>query len=381
MNNAAKRRIPISKRYFISACFMLGCFFCSQAGLVSVQASQETSQENLLSEWKIFPDSSDTSNPFLLPLTEKETEAATEIETETETETEADTELRNVLERETEADSSASGTAAKPPVLFYTLIDYHEMADYPLPDLPKTIHTLKAKITRLTNSYSGNWSVYVKNLSTYEYFVINYSPMKSASTMKLFIMGAVYEAIDQSELERTTEIVDLLGNMIRYSSNEAANRLLNLLGEGSYDKGIDKVNQYISDHGYSSMTHEYNGFEDSSTVLDSEHFNQTSAWDCGKLLERIYRRTFASRKVCTEIENWMLNQNTRYKIPKGLPDGVEVGNKTGEMDTVENDAAIVYSDACDYILCVFSNDWDSKDTALTQIQEISAAVYDFFNED
>jgi hypothetical protein len=83
-----------------------------------------------------------------------------------------------------------------------------------------------------------------------------------------------------------------------------------------------------------------------------------------------------------EIENLMLAQDTRYKIPAGVErcaDGVRIGNKTGELDSAENDAAVVYSPGGDYILCIFSADWDSKNEALTRIQDISETVYRYFN--
>ena len=128
------------------------------------------------------------------------------------------------------------------------LTDYHEMREYPLPVMPKTIQMLEKRVKALTDSYSGAWSVYLKNLTTGEYFVINDAPMKSASVMKLFIMGTVYEAIQNQELERTSEITDLLTDMICYSSNEASNRLLYLLGNKSYADGISKVNDYIAKH-------------------------------------------------------------------------------------------------------------------------------------
>lgn len=254
------------------------------------------------------------------------------------------------------------------------------LADCPLPKQAKTIQTLEMRLNALIEAYSGNWSVYTKNLTTEESFVIQDVPMKSASVMKLFILGTVYEAISNQELERTSEITDLMTNMICDSSNEASNRLLALLGSGSYADGIEKVNSYISLHGYSSLTHEYNGFDNSDTICDPNHFNQVSARDCGIFLERVYHRQLASRRICNEIEAVMLNQHTRYKIPAGLPEGVEAGNKTGEMDTVENDAAIIYGDYSDYILCVLSNDWNSKDEAISHIQEISSVVYDFFND-
>ena len=79
------------------------------------------------------------------------------------------------------------------------------------------------------------------------------------------------------------------------------------------------------------------------------------------------------------MEDLLLNHHTRYKIPAGLPEGVLCGNKTGEMDTTENDAAIIYGEACDYILVVLSSDWNSKDEAISRIASISAMVYGYLN--
>ena len=115
--------------------------------------------------------------------------------------------------------------------------------------------------------------------------------------------------------------------------------------------------------------------------MDPEHFNQVTAKDCGKLLEDIYRRTWVSRGISNEIEDMLLAQQTRYKIPAGLPEGVLCGNKTGEMDATENDAAIIYAKDCDYILVVLSNVWSSKDQAITRIQSESSLVYDYLNGD
>lgn len=53
-----------------------------------------------------------------------------------------------------------------------------------------------------------------------------------------------------------------------------------------------------------------------------------------------------SRGISNEIEDMLLAQQTRYKIPAGLPEGVLCGNKTGEMDATENDAAIIYAKDC-----------------------------------
>lgn len=238
---------------------------------------------------------------------------------------------------------------------------------------------LKRMVENRIGDYDGDWSVYVKNLKTDESFVVNDRPMKSASVMKLFILGTVYKAIEDGELERTDELVSLMNNMITASDNEASNRLLYLLGDSSYADGIAQVDAFIQKYGFSSMTVEYNGFNDSDTILDAGHSNQVSAKDCGKLLEDIYRRAWLSRAEANEIERMMLDQQTRYKIPAGLPDGVSCGNKTGEMETTENDAAVVYAEDCDYILVVLSSDWSNKDQAISRIASMSEMVYEFLN--
>lgn len=229
------------------------------------------------------------------------------------------------------------------------------------------------------SGYDGDWSVYLKNLNTGEEFVLNDRPMKSASVMKLFILGTVYRAFEADDLERTEEIMSLVENMITVSDNESSNQLLYLLGNSSYERGIEKVNQFIREYGFSDMTTEFNGFENSATVMDGSHFNQVAAKDCGKLLEDIYRRNWVNRAASNEIETMLLNQHTRYKIPSGLPEGVLCGNKTGEMSTTENDAAIIYSENCDYILVVLSSDWNSKDEAISRISALSRMVYEYLN--
>lgn len=305
-----------------------------------------------------------------------ETETETGYETETESESETETELETESETETEMQTEQS---AKNEVLEYReLSDTLKLKGFSLPPI-QSITLLKRVLENRISTYDGDWSVYVKNLRTNQSFVINDAPMNSASVMKLFIMGTVYKAFESGELERTDETMSLMKDMITYSGNDSSNTLLYKLGDSDYEKGIAKVDAFIQEYGFSDMTVEYNGFNNSATTFHADRYNQVAARDCGKLLEDIYRRTWVDRDVSNEIESMLLNQNTRYKIPAGLPEGVVCGNKSGEMDTTENDAAIVYGETCDYILVVLSNDWNSKDTAISRIREISALVYEYLN--
>ena len=65
-----------------------------------------------------------------------------------------------------------------------------------------------------------------------------------------------------------------------------------------------------------------------------------------------------------------------------MPDDAFVANKTGEMTGVQNDAAIIYSPNCLYILCIMSNELTADDagySAINKIINISSMVYDYFN--
>lgn len=266
------------------------------------------------------------------------------------------------------------------PWLFFVREDMRSFEEEGLLPEGSGLHLLKTQLTDQIDGYDGKWSVYIKDLTHDQTVLLHDEPMRSASVMKLFILGSVYRAIDEGELERTSELIELMSSMIRASSNTAANELVKRLGGGNFLVGLSEVNRYIQDEGYSSSTHMYNGFEDESLHPHPDHDNSTCVADVGQLLERIYHRTFGRRAVCNEVEEWLLGQGTRYKIPKALPGDVLCGNKTGETDTVENDCALIYTAEGDYILCVMSSDWKVKSLAQERIGQISAAVYEYFQD-
>ena len=77
--------------------------------------------------------------------------------------------------------------------------------------------------------------------------------------------------------------------------------------------------------------------------------------------------------------NLLLAQERRYKIPAGLSSGVKSGNKTGETDSYQHDAAIVYGKKTDYVICVFSRT-GSEGYAIPRIKSISGTVYNYLNK-
>ena len=104
----------------------------------------------------------------------------------------------------------------------------------------------------------------------------------------------------------------------------------------------------------------------------------TSVRDCGILLEKLYRGQCVSEEYDKKIINLLKKQERRWKIPSGLPEDIEIANKTGETSDIELDTAIVYSDRCDFVLCIAVTDFCSN-TVYGEFGELACMVYEFLN--
>lgn len=234
----------------------------------------------------------------------------------------------------------------------------------------------------------AKWAISIQNLSDGACYEKNAEEsMQSASVIKVFIMAAVYgkicypaegeEAIYAPE-QYDGELKELLTNMITVSDNEAANRLVELLGNGDFETGKQIVNTFCRENGYTG-THLGRRFLEENPTDD----NFTTAADCGKLLRAIYEGSCVSQEASAKMLELLKGQTRTGKIPSGLPQGITAANKTGEMSEgyglgcIENDIAIVYGEQQDYVICVLANDLAGRnEEAIQKIQEISSYVYE-----
>lgn len=241
---------------------------------------------------------------------------------------------------------------------------------------------LEQEIADRLEQYQGDWSVYIKNLENGKTIQINEHSMESASLIKLYIAGATYELIEQGKVEETDTITTALNRMITVSDNESSNVLVRAMcqeGEDFQD-GLDVVNDFITRHGFTN-TVQVNGIADPSLWVSDGRVNMTSAADCGKLLEMVYNAELVSHFSSFRFEVLLNKQEVNYKIPDGLPEGVHISHKTGEVDDTENDAAIIYTPYGDYIFCILSTDLTDTSSAVEHIHEITRLVYDYFVTD
>ena len=135
---------------------------------------------------------------------------------------------------------------------------------------------------------------------------------------------------------------------------------------------MSNVNEFAKKNGYKATQLNRKMLENNGTE------NYTSVKDCGKMLEKVLNGTYVSKHASERIlEKGLKAQQRRSKIPAGVPSGVKTANKTGELNNVDNDAAIVWSPACTYILCIMSSDTGGR---ISEIVKLSSMVYNGINE-
>ena len=241
-----------------------------------------------------------------------------------------------------------------------------------IPEITKLKEELEQELGRQSN----NWAVYVKCLDTGQEIAVNDSHMCSASLIKLFVAGTYLQAIEDGTVEDTSANSGYLTSMISRSSNTAWIGLETALGHGNQDKGIDLVNAFIQSQGYQQTERK---LAVSKAISSVGYSNYSTVCEVGDVLDRVYHRTYVSADASERLENLMLDQEHRQKIPSGLPYGTVCANKTGELSDIQNDSAIVWSDGCDYVLIVMSEGNRSEGSAVREISNISSIVYDYFN--
>ena len=154
----------------------------------------------------------------------------------------------------------------------------------------------------------------------------------------------------------------LIGLMLIVSDNPATSAVLEAVG-------MDKVNAWLSANGLTD-TNLAVGFDDASlgTPLRA---NLTSAEDCLallKLAEALPKRDFVMQ---------MLRNNLRNdRIPRHLPDNAKIAHKTGTLNGLMHDIALIESPEAAFYLIVLADGLPEGHDFAGEIARFSKRVYE-----
>lgn len=228
----------------------------------------------------------------------------------------------------------------------------------------------------------------------------------AASTIKVPVLLAVYEAIEEGRFEphsrvhvrnrflgivdgrpfrvpqgreanadvhaaqgRMLTVHELAEHMIVTSSNLATNLLLDLVGIEAARAALARLHLGGIDL--------RRGVEDEVAWAAGINNRVTAAGLCDAM-----RLIEEGKAISPEASRAMLDilhqQRFRSGIPAGLPEDARVANKTGEISTVAHDAGIVYLDGRDAYVVVILTEWAPEANGRQEtIARISRAVYEY----
>lgn len=278
-------------------------------------------------------------------------------------------------------------------------------------DQTKTVDDLKQQVEEHLENQEGMFAVWFRHLndSSLQFAINPDTVFHAASTMKTPVMielfkqaeeglfnlsdsvmieNRFYSIVDSSEFELDLDpdaddpyeakvgekatIYDLNHAMITYSSNIATNIIIQMVG-------AEKTTQTMRELGAQKI-------EVLRGVYDMKAFdrglsNRTTARDLGIILSHIAQGTAVSAEKDSIMIEIMKDQFYKDVIVAGLPDDAVVANKTGSIDGVEHDSAIVYlPDGKSYVLIYLSKDLPDDVRGREIGAEVSEMVYSFLTD-
>jgi beta-lactamase class A len=253
---------------------------------------------------------------------------------------------------------------------------------------------LSDQVKNLPTQKTTEHAIYVKPLGLGQDnhdVVLNSHKMASASLIKIPIMIEAYNQKNQGLLDfnekitirhtntveggsiynlpdgTTLTIGQIVELMIVQSDNTAANILIDKLS-------MKKVNAMIDSLGCKDtlLQRKMMDFE----AAKQGRQNYTSVTDMANLLEKLYKLQCLDPASDQAMLDTLARQEDNTAIPAQLPHHITIAHKTGELDGMNYDCAIVYGQSHDYILCIMAENVKDEPHAFYDMSAISLAIYD-----
>jgi len=190
----------------------------------------------------------------------------------------------------------------------------------------------------------------------------------AASLIKLPVMGTTYAHWEHHPERKTANALRWMEGMITVSDNASTDRLIDLVN------GPEKVTRFCAERGWPTLQVRH-------AILNHRGRrgrNTCTARDVAKLLVKLDRRDLVSEKADEEMWQVLCRSRKLLRIPAGVPraPGVQVGNKTGTLDNVLHDVAIVRTPRTHYAICVLLFGQRGEDSGDRFCREVSRLVFD-----
>ncbi|MCM0646989.1 class A beta-lactamase-related serine hydrolase [Clostridium swellfunianum] len=253
------------------------------------------------------------------------------------------------------------------------------------------------ELKRYLDTRIGEYSFYFEDIdSGYTYSYNEKTAMPSASCIKIPIAMSLLKEVDNSALnlnqkyfiskqemvdgagiihemnEKEYSLEELLKVMLIQSDNTATNKIIDVLG-------MDKINNTIRELKLKEtiIKRKMMDFEARENGLD----NFSSSFDLARCLKRLYQGSFLNRESSNFILNILRRSQNREKIPFYIPEREwnKIGNKSGSLDGIENDASIMNLDKGNFVFVVMSKALPNNVYGIVTISKLGKMMWDIID--
>jgi len=270
--------------------------------------------------------------------------------------------------------------------------------------------SLQTKVTAMAAQHHGKLALYAANLKTGESIAIDPdTPVATASVIKLPLLFEAMEQVKSGKHKLTDKIMlqkddivqgsgilqffdtplaislkDALTFMIIESDNTATNLVIDQVG-------IKNVNDRIAQIGLKDTYLYKKVFKPATGPMPADQkkfgLGKTTAREMAKVMEAIVRCDLQDQKLCDDMLYMLRNQQYRNLVPHYIEtsdtsEGLSfIANKTGSLDEVRNDVAVVYSKHGPIIISAFTYDnadksWNNDNAAEMLVAHIAKLIMD-----
>lgn len=229
----------------------------------------------------------------------------------------------------------------------------------------------------------GTFAVAIKDVDTGRGMLLDADrTFYAASLFKLFVMYEVYHQralglLDLDEVLELTErhasydlgtlslppgshltVADALWRMITFSDNATAILLQDRVGAWNINQNMKAI-----------------GLQGSRLTPELP----TTAADVLLFLEMLARGQAVDEATSAAMVHLMLHQQVRDRIPRLLPPGTPVANKTGNWTGMAHDAGIVYGPRSTFVFVALTSDLPDTAAGSAAIARMALAAYEYLN--
>lgn len=254
---------------------------------------------------------------------------------------------------------------------------------------------------------SGNFAVYIEELpaspsaalkNPKRYAVNESEVFPAASLYKLVLMAAVEKEIEGGRLKREDAVssnkqhlTEVLGGVdfgyedvsgqISYTVDEALIRVGRISDNFAAIMLTEKIRQTrLAQEGSAEglLFQMVKELGMNHTDFTADPIN-TTALDIATFFKQLYLGRVVSVTASGKIKEYLSLSKINNRIPAGVPEGVKVIHKTGELARVRHDAGIVFSSGSPYIIVLLGKDLKYEDEGVETLAGISKDVYNYFS--